>query len=46
MNGEPLTISMEVTAHRPVDTPVFGIAIHTTEGVLCYGTNTVSTRFP
>jgi ABC-type polysaccharide/polyol phosphate transport system ATPase subunit len=46
MNGDPLTISMEVTAHRPVDTPVFGIAIHTTEGVLCYGTNTVLDSLP
>jgi ABC-type polysaccharide/polyol phosphate transport system ATPase subunit len=40
MSGESLAIEIDVSAGTPVTTPVFGIAIHTTEGALCYGTNT------
>ncbi|MGD9696625.1 MAG: ABC transporter ATP-binding protein [Thermoleophilia bacterium] len=38
--GDPLTIEIEVEAPRRVDTPIFGIAVSTVDGVLCYGTNT------
>ncbi len=38
--GDPLTIEMEVSSRRPVETPIFGIGIHSVDGVLFYGTNT------
>lgn len=38
-SGEPMTIEMEFAMRRPVPFPNFGIAIHSVEGVLCYGTN-------
>jgi ABC-type polysaccharide/polyol phosphate transport system ATPase subunit len=38
--GDPLTIEMEVEAARPVETPNFGIAVHTAEGAPVYATNT------
>jgi ABC-2 type transport system ATP-binding protein len=40
VGGDPLTIEMEVAAARPVETPIFGIGIHSVDGVLFYGTNT------
>jgi ABC-type polysaccharide/polyol phosphate transport system ATPase subunit len=40
IGGEPLTIQMDVEAHRPVRTPNFGISISSVDGELCYGTNT------
>jgi hypothetical protein len=46
MSGEPVTIDIDVSASAPVGAPVFGIAIHTTEGVLCYGTNTHLDELP
>ena len=38
--GDPLTIEMEVESRHPVETPIFGIGIHSVDGVLFYGTNT------
>jgi ABC-type polysaccharide/polyol phosphate transport system ATPase subunit len=40
MSGEPLTVEIDLVAPAPVSTPVFGIAFHTVDGLLCYGTNT------
>ncbi len=37
---------MEVEAAPPVETPVFGIAIHTIEGALCTGRTPSSTPCP
>jgi ABC-type polysaccharide/polyol phosphate transport system ATPase subunit len=39
-SGDPLTIEMDVTPRRPVETPIFGIGIHAVDGPLLYGTNT------
>jgi hypothetical protein len=38
--GEACTIRLAYAARRPVDDPVFGIAILRKDGVICYGTNT------
>jgi ABC-type polysaccharide/polyol phosphate transport system ATPase subunit len=38
--GDTLTIEVAIDAHRQVETPIFGIAIHSVEGALVYGTNT------
>jgi ABC-type polysaccharide/polyol phosphate transport system ATPase subunit len=38
--GEPLTVKLAVTARRPVDDFVFGVAIFNAEGLCVYGTNT------
>ncbi|MCC6830146.1 MAG: ABC transporter ATP-binding protein [Thermoleophilia bacterium] len=38
-SGDPMAIDLAFTMHRPVDFPNFGIAIHSVEGVHCYGTN-------
>jgi ABC-type polysaccharide/polyol phosphate transport system ATPase subunit len=46
VSGEGFAIEMDVTAAAPVVTPVFGIAIHTTDGALCYGTNTHLDELP
>jgi len=40
MSGDPLTIEIDVEGERPIETPNFGIAVHTVDGTLCYGTNT------
>jgi ABC-type polysaccharide/polyol phosphate transport system ATPase subunit len=40
MSGDPLTIEIDVEADRTVETPNFGVAVHTVDGTLCYGTNT------
>ena len=40
MSGDPFRVELEVGAPRPVATPNFGIAVHSVEGALCYGTNT------
>lgn len=40
MSGDPFAIELDVHVDPEVDTPVFGIAIHTAGGALCYGTNT------
>ena len=39
-SGEPLTLRLHYTVFRPVENPVFGIAIHKRDGVLVTGTNT------
>jgi ABC-type polysaccharide/polyol phosphate transport system ATPase subunit len=46
MSGEPFEVEMDVSAAAPVETPVFGLAIHTVEGLLCYGTNTRMDQIP
>ncbi len=38
-SGDALTIEMDFEIHRPVPFPNFGIAVHSVEGVACYGTN-------
>lgn len=38
--GEPVTLKLQVTAHRPVNDFVFGVGIFNAEGVAVYGTNT------
>jgi ABC-2 type transport system ATP-binding protein len=35
-----ITIEITYRVHRPVSTPVFGVAIHRNDGVLAYATNT------
>ena len=44
--GEPLIIKMEYIAHKPIEKPSFGIAIHTRDGCLLSGPNTTETGFP
>lgn len=39
-SGEPATIEMPFEAPRPLQDPVFGIAIYRQDGVWAYGTNT------
>jgi len=39
-SGSPLVVEMDFARQRPTDDLVFGIAIHTAQEVLCYGTNT------
>lgn len=38
-SGEPAAIELDVAVHGSVDSPVFGIAIHSVDGALMYGTN-------
>jgi ABC-type polysaccharide/polyol phosphate transport system ATPase subunit len=38
--GNPLTIEIEYRVHSRVDTPVFGVAIHRSDDLYVYGTNT------
>lgn len=42
---EPFDIEFEVQAHKPEEDFVFGIGILNTEGVSCYGTNTLIEDF-
>ena len=44
-HGEQLTVEMRYRAHCPLDRPVFGIAIHRTDGVHITGPNTQFARF-
>ena len=39
-SGEALTIELEIDATSAVEGPIFGIAIHSVDGSLIYGTNT------
>jgi len=39
--GEPMTIELSYRVNRPIQEPVFGFAIYTTDGIRCYGTNTM-----
>jgi ABC-type polysaccharide/polyol phosphate transport system ATPase subunit len=38
--GAPLQVRISYRCHRPVQTPVFGVALHRDDGSLVYGTNT------
>ena len=40
MSGRALIVELDVHSPEPVETPVFGIAIHDVDGSLMYGTNT------
>jgi ABC-2 type transport system ATP-binding protein/lipopolysaccharide transport system ATP-binding protein len=42
---EPFSIEFDVTAHKKETDFVFGIGIYNTEGVHCYGTNTLIEEF-
>ncbi|WP_217914360.1 ABC transporter ATP-binding protein [Miltoncostaea marina] len=44
--GDPLTVAIDVEARRRVETPNFGISIHTIDGVLLYATNTRMDALP
>jgi ABC-type polysaccharide/polyol phosphate transport system ATPase subunit len=39
-SGEPVSVRMAVTAHRPTGDFVFGVSLFNADGVCCYGTNT------
>jgi ABC-type polysaccharide/polyol phosphate transport system ATPase subunit len=39
-SGEPMSIHLAVRAHQASDDFVFGIALYSSDGVSCYGTNT------
>ena len=45
VSGEPFTIELDIEAHRPVETPAFGISITTADNVVCFGTNTALDAF-
>jgi lipopolysaccharide transport system ATP-binding protein len=38
--GEPLVLEMEYHVHRPVESPIFGISIHRSDGLHITGPNT------
>jgi ABC-type polysaccharide/polyol phosphate transport system ATPase subunit len=38
--GEPLTVEIAYVVNGPVETPMFGVAIHRNDGLYVYGTNT------
>lgn len=40
ITGEPLTIEMDVVATRPIESPVYGVGVSTSDGLMCFGTNT------
>jgi ABC-type polysaccharide/polyol phosphate transport system ATPase subunit len=40
MSGEPFSVEMVLRVEGRVETPNFGLSIHTADGALCYGTNT------
>lgn len=44
-SGDGMAIDVDFTTHRPVEFPNFGIAIHSVEGVHCYGTNMARERW-
>lgn len=44
-SGDPVSIDIAFQLHRPVPFPNFGIAIHSVEGVHCYGTNMARERW-
>ena len=39
-SGDPLTIRIHYQTKEKIQKPVFGIAIHSEQGIHCYGTNT------
>lgn len=40
VNGEVMHIEMDIVPTRPIEAPTYGISISTTDGLLCFGTNT------
>jgi ABC-type polysaccharide/polyol phosphate transport system ATPase subunit len=38
--GDPITVELSYTPHKPVVDPVVGVAIHKADGAHCYGANT------
>ena len=44
-SGEPLTIEVSYRVHERVDTPVFGVAVHRSDDLYVYGTNTAVDNF-
>jgi ABC-type polysaccharide/polyol phosphate transport system ATPase subunit len=42
--GQSIEICFEFKCNKPVEKPLFGIAIYSIEGVYCYGTNTMIDR--
>jgi ABC-type polysaccharide/polyol phosphate transport system ATPase subunit len=40
VSGDPLVLEMNVDAHERMDSVTYGMAVHSAEGHLCYGTNT------
>jgi ABC-type polysaccharide/polyol phosphate transport system ATPase subunit len=46
LSGDPLSIEMDIEATREMETPNVGIAIHSAEGALLYGTSTRLDAFP
>lgn len=44
--GEEMTIRMEYLAHEKFEDPVFGVGIHTSDGLLISGSNTKLCVFP
>jgi ABC-type polysaccharide/polyol phosphate transport system ATPase subunit len=45
-SSEPVVIEIDYRVRRPVDPPVFGIAILRNDGLWCFGTNTDIDAFP
>lgn len=43
--GSPLTVEIAYRVHSRVDTPVFGVAVHRSDDVYVYGTNTHADGF-
>ena len=39
-SGQPLNLEMDYIKRQPVEDLVFGVAVHNSAGVLCYGSNT------
>jgi lipopolysaccharide transport system ATP-binding protein len=39
-SGEQVQVILHYTVHHNVEQPVFGIALHRADGLLCYGSNT------
>jgi len=46
LTGDPLCIRVHYTAHRPIETPVFGLALHRDDGAHVTGPNTQSGNYP
>jgi ABC-type polysaccharide/polyol phosphate transport system ATPase subunit len=44
-SGDPLTIEIAYRVNRRVDTPVFGVAVHRSDDLYVYGTNTATDDF-
>jgi ABC-2 type transport system ATP-binding protein len=40
VSGDPLVLEMDVEARERLDGVIYGMTVHSAEGLLCYGTNT------